>query len=126
MFPCAEFAEDAVERHLRIVRRKRNESASRAPAIVAVILSPDLPAKSEPMKSSNDLMRERKTMSGLVVFPCHHNVVGTHAVRNVVASECGRSREALRDAALGWHDVNFSVAVVLRSKSDLSSIRRKP
>src|SRR5881227_152511 len=74
-------------------------------------------AKSDPTKSSNDLMRERKTMSGLVF---------SHAIRNIVAAQCGRSRKALRDAAVGWHDVNFSVAVVLRSKSDLSSIRRKP
>ena len=62
----------------------------------------------------------------LGVFPCHHNVVRSHAIRNVVAAQCGRSRQALRDAALGWHDVNFSVAVVLRSKSDLSAVRRKP
>ena len=49
-----------------------------------------------------------------VVRPAHDDVVRPHAVGDVVAAERGGVGEAFRLAALGGHDVDLGVAVVLR------------
>src|SRR5262245_66241945 len=122
MFPCAELAEDTVERHLRIVRRKRNESAARHRQLLR-----QLSVQTYGEKRANEIVERSHARTEndqrLGVFPCHHDVVWTHAVRNIVAAQSGRSCEEFRDAALGWHRVNLPVAGVLRSKRDLLSIR---
>src|SRR6516162_7953399 len=125
MFPGAELAEDAVEYHFGIVRRKRKEPAARHWQLLGQFCVQAYGEKraDEIVKRSHARTEDDERLG---IFPCHHNVVGAHTIGNVVATQCGRSGQALRDTALGWHVVNFSVAVVLRSKSDLSPIRRKP
>ena len=60
-----------------------------------------------------------------VVLPAHDDVVRSHAVGDVVAAERGGVGEAARHAALGGHDVDLGVAVVLAGEGDPLAVRRE-
>ena len=61
-----------------------------------------------------------------VVSPCHHNVVRTHPVRDIVASEGSCVGDPLRHAAFSRHHINLRVAVVLPREREALSVRREP
>src|SRR5262245_32652295 len=125
MFPSAELAENSVERHLRIVRRKRNETTAwHWQLLRQFCVETHGEKRADEIVERSHARAEDDERFG--VFPRHHNIVGTHAIGNVVATQCGRSRQSFRDAALRWHYVNFPVAVVLRAESDLIAVRRRP
>ena len=61
---------------------------------------------------------------GRGVAPAEDDVVGPHAIGQVVAIERGGGREALRAAAASGHDVDLGVAVVLGGESELGAVAR--
>ncbi len=67
----------------------------------------------------------RTINDGVVVAPGHHDVVGTHSVRHVVAAEGSRVGNSLRLATFGRDGVNFGVAVVLAGKRNGFAVGRK-
>ena len=58
-----------------------------------------------------------------LVLPGHHDVVGPHAVVNIITGQGGSIGEPLRNAALCGHEEDFRIAIVLTSKGDLVTVR---
>ena len=77
------------------------------------------------MKSLNDVHARAEEDVLAVVRPAHDDVVRPHAVGDFVAAERGGVGEPLRHAALGGHDVDLGVAVVLAGEGDLLAVGRE-
>ena len=125
MLPGAELAEDAVERHLGIVRRERSKAAARHRQLLG-----QLRVQAHREERSDErierLHPRTEDHERLRVLPRHDDVVRAHPIRDIVAAE-GRGRgEALRHAAFAGHHVDLGVAVVLRREGELRAVRRKP
>ncbi len=57
-------------------------------------------------------------------MPGHHDVVRAHAVGDFITSErCGVGK-SLGHTATDWHQIDFSIAIVLAGKGDRLAIRR--
>jgi len=54
--------------------------------------------------------------------PAHHDVVGTHAVGDVVAAQRRRPGQALGDAPLGGNQIDLGVAVVLAGERQVLAV----
>src|SRR5438876_2173746 len=112
MFPCAELPEHGMVGQVRIIRRKRAKAATRDGQLLRQFyVEADREQRTDEIVKRFHARTEHHQW--LSIFPCHNDVVWSHAIRNVVASERGRSRQALWCAALGRHYINFPVAVVL-------------
>ena len=121
VFPRPEFAEDPVVGQLAAIGRIAAEAAFRQgngfghPAFrthlheLSGIAGPDTVAE-------DDLLA--------VGRPGHDDVVGSHAVAEVVTAVGGGVGEANRFPALGRYQIDFGVAVVLPGKGDLFSVGR--
>ena len=124
MFPGPELAENAVERHFRIVRRKGRESAAWHRHLLR-----QLGIETDGEERTDEIVERfhprAKDDQRFRVFPRHHDVIRSHSIRNVIAPERGRNRETFGRAAFCRHHINFAVAVVFRSERDLFSVRRK-
>ena len=48
-----------------------------------------------------------------IVLPGHHDVVGSHPIRDIVAAERGGVRHPARDSAFRRHHIDFRVSIVL-------------
>ena len=58
------------------------------------------------------------------VAPAEDDVIGSHAIGQIVAVEGGGGCESLRVAAAGGHDVDLGVAVVLSGEGELGTVAR--
>ncbi len=124
LFPRAEFAEDTVVGDLGVVGRIRDEAAARHGQLrghVAIeadgVELADEGVERVPAGAEDDL--------GGGVAPAEDDVVGAHAIGEVVAVERGGRGKALRRAAGGGHDVDFGIAVVLGGEGELRAVGRK-
>jgi len=121
--PGAELAEHAVVDELGPVGRVRTKAAARQrqffdrPAVH--VREIQLPEEVVPLGAP----RSEQHVAG--VLPAKDDVVGTHAVGDVVAPERGRPGEALRHAALRRHQVDLGVAVVLPREGQPLPVRRE-
>ena len=123
-FPGAELAEHAVVGQLAAVRRKRAPPAARQGQLLrhtAVDRRVEqLPLERVPFDPARAIDHR------LIVPPGEHDVVRPHPIRHVVAGECGGVSETPWDAALGGHQVDFGVAVVLAGERYGPTVRREP
>ena len=77
------------------------------------------------MKSLNDVHARAEDDVLAVVRPAHDDVVRPHAVGDVVAAERRGVGQPLGLAALGGHDVDLGVAVVLAGEGELLAVGRE-
>ena len=100
MFPSAELPEDAVVRHLRIIGRERNESATRHRHLLR-----QLGVKADRVKLADEVIERfhpsAKNDQRLRVLPGHHDIVRPHPIRNIVAPQGSGHGQPLGRAALG-------------------------
>ena len=123
--PGAELAEDAVVDELGIVRRKGAEAAAGQRQLLrqAAVdrnreqLTDEIIMRLEPRAEHDRL---------IVVLPAHDDVVRPHAVGHVVAAEGRGPGQPAGRAAVGRHDVNLGVAVVLAGEREPFAVGRKP
>ncbi len=120
-FPGAELAEHAVVRHLLAIGREGAESPAREGKLFGessvAAYRKELPDK------IIGFMLAGAIDNGCIVLPGHDDVVRPHPVRDVVAAEhCGRGQTAW-NAAVGGHQVDFGVPVVLACKGDTLPVR---
>ncbi len=124
VLPGAELAKDAVERHFRVVRREGGEAAARDRQRLRQLGVH--PHDEEVAVKRVVGFHPRAEHDGrLRVLPGQHDVVWAHAIADVVARERGRGGEAFRRPAFRRHNIDFRVAVVLRSEGELRAIRGK-
>ena len=124
MLPGAEFAEDPVKRHFRIVWRKGNETSARHWQLLGQFrVEPD------GEKLANEVVERfhpgTEDDQWFGILPGHHQIVGPHPVGDIVATEGGGSSQSFGSATFSGHDIDFGVAVVLGGKGELRSIRRE-
>ncbi len=124
-FPGAELAEDAVVGELLAVRGIGAESRSRQGEFVGHLArcrDGVQPAQERVERVHSRAEDDVPAVRG----PGHHDVVGTHAVRDVVAAERGGVGEPLRHAAGGGYNVDLCVAVILTGEGEGLAVRREP
>ncbi len=119
-FPGAELAEDAVVSELAAVRREGAETAARQGNL---LVQPPLGRHQE--KLADEIVwldHARAENDVVVVLPAHDDIVGPHAIGDVVAFQGGGEGEALGDSPVRGHDVDLGVAVVLPGKGELLAV----
>jgi hypothetical protein len=124
MLPGAEFAENAIESHFRIVRRERSKASTRyGQSFRQISIHADgFQIANKRIEGSTPGAKDNFRLS---VCPAHHDIVRTHAIGNVVARKSRGGGQAFRLSTFARHNINFCVAVVLRSEGELFSVGRK-
>ena len=113
VFPGAELAEHPVHRELLSVGREGAEAAlARGDDLGHSAVLRVNEAEVGPESAETVLLAAVDYLAS-VGSPAHHDVVGPHALSDLVAVHAGRPGEPFRLSALYGHGVDFGVAVVL-------------
>ena len=119
VFPGAELAEDAVIGQLSaigIVTAKTAFGQRQLLRHTAI----DGCTPQFAVKAFADAVTVNHTLA--VGRPGHRDVVGAHAVAPIVTGITRREGDTLGFAALGWHDIDLGIAIILASKGDGTAV----